>query len=109
MSDGEKTDPPRPPLQDYLQSALVGDASKALGVYFRRVIHGMSDDVTGMLEDEGSPSTETSAQMAKLTSEMIKFFGQRVEDILQNYSSRAAKSPDDHDPAAPPGGSAPGS
>src|ERR1700739_1503240 len=99
MSDGEKNDPPRPPLQDFLQNALVGDASKALGLYFKRVIDGMSDDVTDMLEEKGASSTETSAQMAKLTSEMIRLFGRRVEDILQNHSSRAAKSPDD--PGAP--------
>lgn len=109
MSDGEKTDPPRPPLQDYLQSAIVGDASKALGVHFKRVFEGMKSDIADLLEDKGASNTETSAQMAMLTSEMIKLFGQRVEDILQNYSSRPAKSPDDRDPAAPPGGSAPGS
>ena len=90
-----------------MQNAFVGDASKALGHYFRLVIDGMSSDVTDLLADKGAASTETSTQMSKLTSELIKLFGERVEYILQNHASRATEGQDGTD--ARPGGSVKGS
>jgi len=106
MSNGEKNDPPRPPLQDYLQNTFVGDASKALAIHLSRVIEGMSTDVADLLADKGASTTETSMQMAQLTSEMIRLFGQRVGDILQDHLPRATKG--DDGTAAPPDKSAPG-
>ena len=107
MDNDENPDPSQPPLQDFLQNAHVGNVSKALSVNLLRVIDAMSVDIVDLLEDKGASSTETSTQMAKLTSDMIKLVGQHAKDILRNYSSPATDGQDGT--AAPPGGSAPGS